>query len=99
MHIEPVEIYSDASNSAVMRHPGRRFPGVLVQGDTLSSLCARADEVCASGQRQLDCDTYIELNDLRNHLWSLLLHYKVVLGEHGMPLPFSERPPPVTYER
>jgi hypothetical protein len=98
MHIDPVEIYSDATNAAVMRHPGRRFPGVLVQGDTLSSLCSTADLICASGRQQLDSDTYEELNDLRNHLWSFLLHYKIVLGEHDIPLPFSDRPPPVTYE-
>jgi hypothetical protein len=98
MHIDPVEIYSEASNAAVMRHPGRRFPGVLVQGDTLSALCSRADVICATGRQQLDADTYIELNDLRNHLWSFLLHYKTVLGEHDIPLPFSDRPPTVTYE-
>src|SRR5262245_1747536 len=40
MHVEQVEIYSDVSNAAVMRHPGRRFPGVLVQGDTLYTLCS-----------------------------------------------------------
>jgi hypothetical protein len=38
MKIESVEIYSDASNAAILRHPGRRFPGVLVQGDTLHSI-------------------------------------------------------------
>ena len=38
MHVESVEIYSDATNAAVMRHPGRRFPGMLIQGDTLHSL-------------------------------------------------------------
>jgi hypothetical protein len=98
MHIDPVEIYSDASNAAVMRHPGRRFPGVLIQGDTLSGLCATADAICASGRQHLDADTYMELNDLRNHLWSFLLHYKTVLGEHDIRLPFSDQPPPVTYE-
>lgn len=38
MRIEPVEIYSDASNQAILRHPARRFPGILVQGDTLKIL-------------------------------------------------------------
>jgi hypothetical protein len=49
MRIEPVEIYSDAFNGAVIRHRGRRFPGTLIQGDTLFSLCFKADEICASG--------------------------------------------------
>ena len=30
-----VEIFSDATNATVIRHPERRSPGVLVQGDTL----------------------------------------------------------------
>lgn len=88
MRIEQVEIYSDQTNSAVVRHPGRRFPGVLVQGDTLYSLCHQADGVCQEVSR--DHPAYDELNDLRNHLWRLLSHYKLVLGEHGLPLPFVE---------
>jgi hypothetical protein len=45
MHVEPVEIYSDTTNAAVMRHPGRHFPGLLIQGDSLYGLCGRADDV------------------------------------------------------
>lgn len=87
-----VEIFSDETNSAVMRHPGRRFPGVLVQGDTLYTWCRSLDVICASARGRVDDDAFVELNDLRNRLWSHLNHYKQVLGEHGMPLPFSEQP-------
>ncbi|WP_429002107.1 DUF6959 family protein [Xanthomonas campestris] len=38
MHIESVEIYSDRPNMAVLRHPGRKSPGVLLQGDRLHAL-------------------------------------------------------------
>lgn len=44
MRSEDVEIFSDMTNAAVMRHPGRKFPGVLIQGDTLYTLCREADE-------------------------------------------------------
>lgn len=86
MRTESVEIYSDETNRAVMRHPGRRFPGLLVQGDTLFTLCNMADEACARGgsNKEMDC--------LRDALRDLLLHYKIVLGEHDMRLPFDERP-------
>ncbi len=94
MRIESVEIYSDTGNAAVLRHPGRRFPGVLVQGDSLSNLCYRADEVCAALCSQIDADSFFELNELRNELWSFLAHYKAVLAEHSLPLPFVDRPPP-----
>jgi hypothetical protein len=91
MHTSAVEIYSDAPNSAVMRHPGRRFPGVLVQGDTLHSLCAALDVVCEQSRASLDTEVYGELNDVREHLWELLNHYKATLLSHGMELPFVER--------
>ena len=92
MYLAHVEIYSDVSNAAVMRHPGRRFPGVLVLGDTLSSLCYQADAACKEARSGLDPDSYDELNELRNHLWALLTHYRTVLGEHNIPLPFVDNP-------
>lgn len=90
MRQETVEIFSDQTNAAVIRHPGRRFPGVLVQGDTLYGLCQRADVTCREVPR--GTSGYDEANELRNALWGLLNHYKVVLGEHDIALPFSEQP-------
>jgi hypothetical protein len=89
MRAESVEIYSDATNAAVMRHPGRRFPGVLVQGDTLFGLWKRADMACREAGP--GSPGFEEMDDLRNSLRDLLNHYKNVLGEHGIPLPFSEQ--------
>jgi hypothetical protein len=73
-----------------MRHPDRRFPGVLVQGDSLYSLCAQADNVCAAAKGKLGSDACDELNDLRDALWSYLDHYKSALGERQIPLSFSK---------
>lgn len=90
MRTETVEIYSDQTNAAVIRHPDRRFPGVLIQGDSLYSICVQADDACLAAKDQLRSDEYAELNNLRNSLWSYLNHYKSILGEHQIPLPFSE---------
>ena len=90
MRKEPVEILSDATNSAVMRHPGRRFPGVLIQGDSLSEMCKKVDRICVHARNQLSPDAYAELNELRNDLWGYLTHYKAVLSDHAIQLPFSE---------
>jgi hypothetical protein len=92
MRVEPVEIYSDATNHAVMRHPGRHFPGVLVQGDSLYVLCRHIDSVCAKSREALDHETYKVLNELRNSLWAKLNHYKSVLADHGIAMPFDEVP-------
>ena len=87
MRTETVEIYSDASNAAILRHPGRRVPGVLVQGDTLHLMLRQVEDVC-SGAESLSADAYDELTDLRDKLRSLLDHYETVLGAHQIPLPF-----------
>jgi len=91
MHVENVEIFSDATNKAIMRHPDRHFPDVLIQGDTLHSLCQKADAACQKVGR--GSSGYGELNQLRNSLWAYLTHYKFVLAEHDIQLPFSETPP------
>lgn len=41
-----VDVFSEATNAAVVRMPGRRFPGVVVQGDTLSTLVNDVRELC-----------------------------------------------------
>lgn len=89
MRKETVEIYSDTTNLAVMKHPGRHFPGMLIQGDSLYSLCQSADKICK--EIEPTERSYKEANELRNRLWSLLTHYKKVLTEHDMKFPFSEQ--------
>jgi hypothetical protein len=75
MRKEEVEIYSDSTNCAVMRHPGRRFPGVLIQGDTLYALCPRADDACTAASNDGSEKEFEAMNDVRNRLWTLLNHY------------------------
>jgi len=87
MRIDSVEIYSDATNAAVMRHPERHFPGLLLQGDTLHSLCISADAMCNAMER--GSAGFPEANEIRNRLWGYLNHYKNTLDTHGLPLPFS----------
>lgn len=90
MRKEAVEIYSDQTNTAVLRHPDRRFPGVLIQGDSLYRICVQADDACLAAKDQFGSDEYANLNQLRNSLWTYLNHYKNILSEHQIPLPFNE---------
>jgi hypothetical protein len=82
-----VEIYSDATNMAVMRHPDRRFPGILIQGDTLFGIVQELREVL-SEKGKLSEDAAVGLEDLYEHLSGMLKHYSAVLDEHGMDVPF-----------
>jgi hypothetical protein len=88
MHIKMVEIFSDKTDGAVMRHPMRAFPGLLMQGDSLHAFCVQADLVCERIGR--GSPGFDEADELRNSLWTYLNHYKTVLGEHEIKLPFCE---------
>ncbi|MEW5251810.1 DUF6959 family protein [Microbulbifer sp. 2201CG32-9] len=92
MKKKEVEILSDSTNQAVMKHPGRNYPGVLIQGDTLYSYCQSLDDACSELKNKNIEDAFYEINEIRNALWDKLNHYKIVLGEHDIELPFSEVP-------
>jgi hypothetical protein len=85
---EEVEVFSDAVNASVVRTKGRRFPGVVIQGDTLSILHASAWE-SLSALRAGDPETALEAaEDLEDHLRGLLEHYQSVLAARECDLPF-----------
>ena len=91
MRKQEIEVFSDAVNAPVMRHPGRRFPGSLIQGDSLSVLWGLArsirDRVAGHSDEQLvgDAEELFELIHAR------LLGYQATLEDAGMELPYSGR--------
>ncbi len=91
MKIEEVEIYSDKTNLAVMKHPRRNYPGSLIQGDSLYILCTDLDEAIEDLKQKNYDDAYYCLNEIRNGLWERLNNYIEVLTEHGMDVPFSKK--------
>jgi Family of unknown function (DUF6959) len=97
MKIEPTEIYSTQSNVAVVRVPGRHFPGVVVQGDTLRRFSISANEV-AKALLELGApdEPRAEMQMLLDDLVGLLMHYQHVLKEHGLKAPILAWIPPTS---
>lgn len=90
MRLEQVEIYSDASNAAVMRHPGRRFPG-LVQGDTISNLASWLSRAVAEIETSSLSDEAQEgLLYVHETLAGLAEHYSNVVSQHGIRPPLQD---------
>ena len=92
MYVAQVEIYSDVSNAAVMRHPGA---GSRRAGAGRHAVLASATGPTRRARKPrsgLDPDSYDELNEPQNQLWALLTHYKTVLREHNIPLSFVGNP-------
>jgi hypothetical protein len=83
-----VELFTDGSNNAVIRMPGRQFPGVLIQGDGLASLrfdVAEIRDACLAG----DATKALEAAEfLLEDLDAILLRYTDALERHGLRKPF-----------
>jgi hypothetical protein len=89
--IEQLEVYSHESNYAIIKPPGRNYPGCVIQGDSLATLCRLAQDITACVQ---DGDTMSEsfladVQELTNSLLDRMLHYQRVLSSHGIDLPYS----------
>ncbi len=96
MEIEPLEVFASDSNYAVIKPPGRQYPGCVIQGDSLAILCRMAKRIAefASTIEIDDKDVLENIYELNNALVGRLLHYQEVLGRHGIDFPhvhpFSE---------
>ncbi len=93
MREEKLEVFSEASNLAIVRPPGRKFPGVVIQGDSLSNLCSCAIEVA---RRLPDLGVKDEAvlgaaEELVEGLVARMLHYQDILDQHGIALPYSKK--------
>jgi hypothetical protein len=86
-----VELLTDGGNDAVVRMPGRQFPGMVIQGDSLSILqfdLAEIRDLCRAGDtaEALACAEI-----LLEQLDEKLLHYTEALERHGFRRPFWAR--------
>ncbi|CAL9309306.1 MULTISPECIES: DUF6959 family protein [Streptomyces] len=82
------ELFTEGGNDAVVRLPGRRFPGVLVQGDSLHILRSDVDEVMRACERGDLAEARDSAAFLLTNLDALLARYEVALSEHEIPRPY-----------
>jgi hypothetical protein len=85
-----VDLYTEPTNNAVLQIPGRRYPGVLVQGDTLRSIFLAADSMCKLATKQSDKDLLDEALGLRETLTEIVDHYERTLNENQISLPYPK---------
>ena len=84
-----VEAFCLVTNAAVIRVPGRRFPGIVIQGDSMSIMWALVQEIA---RLSCECDNE-ELTDTIDELMGLVTGYLSVyertLEDHNHPLPYE----------
>ena len=88
-----LEILSLSPNEAIVRTPGRKFPGMVIQGDTLHSLCALARELRSAVEKrqgsEVEDETVKLAKELEERLTAKLNVYEKVLTGLNLPLPFE----------
>ena len=89
MASDTAQILSQISNSGIVQLPGRRFPGIVMQGDTLSNLFDSARFLLAEFKRLRDEERYYETLMFTEQLQAQLDHYEETLHAQGMQLPYT----------
>ena len=72
--------------------PSQGFPGLLLQGETLSTLLGLARSIHEKAQRTSDTELIDASLELRDSLQKLVSHYESTLTKHNIPLPYSTVP-------
>ena len=90
MKKEEIEVYSHATNSCVVRMPERNFPGVVIQGDTLSTIYTRLLDLLENTEGKVEEDTFLGILELAEDIEAHLMNYKNTLIEHEIELPFID---------
>lgn len=83
-----VELFTDGSNNAVVRMPGRNFPGVLIQGDGLSIIRSAVAEIRDACRTQGASEALELAEFLLEDLDAIMLRYTDALERHGLRKPF-----------
>ena len=88
MNTDTVKLIEVVGNSAVVQLPMRRFPGMVIQGDTLNALCESAEEIAAALKR----NAYGEASEATGLLLASLREaravYEAAVHRTGLPLPY-----------
>ncbi len=85
------KLLTPSHNYAVVQLPGRQFPGVVFQGDSLSILCADAVD---AENAAVGTAAHELVSSLREDLDSVLLAHIRVLEANNIEIPFQYRPRP-----
>lgn len=92
-----LEVYSQSIDRGVIRMPSQSFPGLLLQGETLSSLLKLAKLAYERSQGTTDTEMIETSRELVESIQKLVAHYESTLHKHNIPLPYSTVPTkPVT---
>lgn len=89
MEYMELEVYSQSIDRGVVRMPSQSFPGVVLQGETLSSLLRLAKSAYEKLPNTADAELLNTSRELMESIQKIVSHYESTLGKHKIPLPYS----------
>ena len=92
MEYMELEVYSQSIDRGIVRMPSQGFPGLVLQGETLSSLLKLSKSAHEKAQNSSDTELIDTTRELMETIQKLVSHYEATLGRHHIPLPYSTVP-------
>jgi len=92
MKKEEIEVYSHDTNGAIVRMPERHFPGVVMQGDSLSTMFYDLMAALEGAEGKVDRNTFLSILEQAQAVEAHLLHYEATLRKHGIQIPYDRDP-------
>jgi len=86
---EKIRLYDHVSNSGIVHMPGRRFPAIAIQGDSLSTMLITAIESMEKAKELKDEELYYGNLELAERLRDHLTQYEEILEKEGFEKPYS----------
>lgn len=82
------KLLTEAGNYAVVQLPGRRFPGVVFQGDSIHALIAQLTSALSAARKYSDEELNTELVDAVESLSAIERKLHEVCDREGIELPY-----------
>ncbi|HEY9619393.1 MAG TPA: hypothetical protein V6C78_03445 [Crinalium sp.] len=82
------KILSHDPNNGIVQLPGRKFPGIVIQGDSLFNLFEQVRYCLELAKQHQDEEAYYEILMLAEMLQGQLLNYEKTLIELGLERPY-----------
>jgi hypothetical protein len=92
MEYMELEVYSQSIDRGIVRMPSQSFPGLVLQGEMLSSLLRLAKSTYEKLPETTDTELMNTARELMESVQKLVSHYEATLRKHNIPLPYSTVP-------
>jgi hypothetical protein len=87
--VDQVQLLSHPANFAVVQLSQRKYPGVVIQGDTLHSLVKQLERMSRLLDSGASGEALDEIKYVTGILTEALKHYEQICSERGIELPYA----------